>query len=80
MSFSSPPSGARGSSRNLADDGKMSEKRLNFRRPHFCGVTFVMEKNKAANPPHIGLLGADTVMLPTQDMTDLIKELRLRRY
>jgi hypothetical protein len=39
-----------------------------------------MEKNKAANPPHIGLLGADTVMLPTQDMTDLIKELRLRRY
>ena len=59
--------------RNLVLDREVSEKRLHLRRPHLRRVTLVMKPDVALNPVHIGLLGADAVVLNTQPLPHLIE-------
>jgi hypothetical protein len=47
---------------------------LDFGGAQFGGVTLVGEKDEAAHPVHLGLLGAMGVMLDAQGITDLIEQ------
>jgi hypothetical protein len=47
---------------------------LDFGGAQFGGVTLVGEKDEAAHPVHLGLLGAMGVILDAQGITDLIEQ------
>src|SRR5919106_6195714 len=54
-------------------DREMSEKLGDFFFAHFVRMAFAVEKNEAANPIDVGLLGADGVMFHAQMPSDAIK-------
>jgi hypothetical protein len=55
----------------------MGEESSNLTFAHFPRVPFVMKQNEALDPIKVSLFGANTVVLATNDFTDLIEKFRL---
>ena len=55
--------------------GKVREKCSDLFLAHIFGVSFAVEKNEPLDPIGVCLLGADTVMLNPEVLTDAIEEL-----
>ena len=52
----------------------MRQERLDLRRAHFPGVTFIVEENEPTNPVGVALLGSNTVMARPDRIAKLIEE------
>jgi hypothetical protein len=63
-----------GRSGDIAADGEVSEERAEMLRAELAGMTFAMKEDVAANPVQIGLLGANAVVLDTDDVAHLIEQ------
>lgn len=55
-------------------DRQMGEERFDFGRPHLVRVAFAMEQDKAPDPVHVGVFGADGVVFKAQGIADLVEK------
>jgi len=60
-------------------DGQVGEKGFDLLGAHLFGVALVVEEDEAADPVHIGFLGADGVVLAADDLAHDIEQLFLLR-
>jgi hypothetical protein len=60
-------------------DSQVGEEGFDFLGAHFLGVAFAVEEDKAADPIHIGLLGAVGIMLEAQHLAYSVQEFRSGR-
>ena len=58
----------------------MREKLVDLRLAHFCGMTFVVEEDKPANPADVGFFGAQTVVAGTNGRAHTIQQLGWLRF
>ena len=63
-----------GGGSDILFDGQMGEERFDFGRPHLVRVAFAMEQDKAPDPVHGGVFGADGVVLKAQGVADLVEQ------
>ncbi len=68
-----------GGSGDVSLDREIGEELRDFFFTHGVGVAFLVEKDVAANPIEVGLLGADAVMFHPQVPARAIEKLRSRR-
>ena len=54
----------------------MSEKLRDFLFRHFRRMTFIVVNDEALDPIDVSLLGANTVMLASNDIPDLVEQFR----
>jgi hypothetical protein len=73
-----------GGSGYVALHGQVGQEPLDLRFAHFLGVPLAMKQDVAPDPIHVGLLGADAVVLEADFCTNLIEQFGLdihnRRY
>jgi len=50
--------------------GEVGQEGLDFRRAHFGGVAFVVEKDEAADPVHVRVFGTDRVVFEADGVSD----------
>lgn len=55
-------------------DGQVGKEGLDFGAAHLDGVTFVMKQDVASDPGHVGLFGADRIVLEADGITHLVQE------
>jgi hypothetical protein len=60
-------------------DGQVGEKGFDFGEAHVSGVAFVVKEDVAFDPVHVGLFGADGIVLEAQNVADLIEQFFRRR-
>lgn len=53
----------------------MAEKSFDLRLAHFEGMTLFMKKNISFDPGDIGLFSSDRIVLPPNNLANLIQEL-----
>jgi hypothetical protein len=64
-----------GGGSNVVFGRQVREKGTNFGGPHFAGMAFVVEEDKASNPIDIGFFCAQSVVFNAQQFADLVKQL-----
>ncbi len=55
-------------------DCQMGEEGFDFGRPHLVRAAFAMEQDKAPDPVHLGVFGADGVVVKAQGVADLVEQ------
>ena len=63
-----------GGGRDVTVVGEVEEKGLDFRCPHFGGVTFVVEEDETAHPVYIRGFGAIGIVFESQGFAELVEE------
>jgi hypothetical protein len=63
-----------GAGRDAPLHGQVRQERLDFRSPHFPGVSLVVKEDIAANPLDVGLFGANGVMQQPELLPNLVEE------